>query len=680
MNKVKDITYYECLEFLGTFDFGSIETLTPPKGNPRGRKKVLYKDIICTFDIETSRVPEIDQSFMYIWQMSIGDNIVIGRTWEEFKLLLSEFKLYLMENERVIIFVHNLSYEFQFLAGIYRFAPEEVFLLSSRKVAKAVMYDHFEFRCSYIHSNMSLDQYTTKMKVKHGKLSGKKFDYSKMRTPYTELSEYEMRYCLNDVVGLNEAIREDMKRGGDTLYTFPLTSTGYVRRDVKKAMRGYSYEAIKNMQPDLKLYELLHDAFRGGNTHANRFYAGMILENVKSTDRSSSYPDVMCNERFPMSPFKYVGKCSSSKIMELISEDQAIVMRVRITGLRLKDPFWGAPYLAIAKCKYSGAVKDNGRILEADIIETAITDVDLGIILDEYTFDSIEYFDVYHSKYGKLPRCFIDCIEKYYRNKTELKGVEGQEAFYEKSKNLLNSTYGLTVQRILIEPIIFTGKEYVPDPNYDKEKAFKKATAHPYNSYAWGVWITALSRLRLEEGLRILHDSPNAYFIYTDTDSIKYQGELDLTAYNNKRRLDSKRSGAYATDPKGVTHYMGVFEDEGVYSEFITFGAKKYAFVKNGEIGVTISGVNKELGAKEIKKAGGLKALKEGFTFHEAGGTEAKYNDDPLADLGYDTINIEGHEIKLTRNLCIKESTYTLGLEADYRRLLEDSEKLLQEY
>ena len=501
-----------------------------------------------------------------------------------------------------------------------------------------------------------------------------------MRTPYTELSEYEMRYCLNDVVGLNEAIREDMKRGGDTLYTFPLTSTGYVRRDVKKAMRGYSYEAIKNMQPDLKLYELLHDAFRGGNTHANRFYAGMILENVKSTDRSSSYPDVMCNERFPMSPFKYVGKCSSSKIMELISEDQAIVMRVRITGLRLKDPFWGAPYLAIAKCKYSGAVKDNGRILEADIIETAITDVDLGIILDEYTFDSIEYFDVYHSKYGKLPRCFIDCIEKYYRNKTELKGVEGQEAFYEKSKNLLNSTYGLTVQRILIEPIIFTGKEYVPDPNYDKEKAFKKATAHPYNSYAWGVWITALSRLRLEEGLRILHESPNAYFIYTDTDSIKYQGELDLTAYNNKRRLDSKRSGAYATDPKGVTHYMGVFEDEGVYSEFITFGAKKYAFVKNGEIGVTISGVNKELGAKEIKKAGGLKALKEGFTFHEAGGTEAKYNDDPLADLGYDTINIEGHEIKLTRNLCIKESTYTLGLEADYRRLLEDSEKLLQEY
>ena len=679
MQKVRDIVYYEPLEFMAEFDFDSIPTLSAPRGNPRGRQKTLYKDIICTFDIETTRLPDIDQSFMYIWQMCIGEYVIVGRTWEEFKLLLSEFKLHLKEKEKVVIFVHNLSYEFQFLAGIYRFNKDDVFLIDSRKVLKATMYEHFEFRCSYLHSNMSLAQYTTKMGVKHGKLSGKKFDYSKIRTPYTELSEYELRYCLDDVLGLKEAIEKEMELDQDNLYTFPLTSTGYVRREVKKAMRGYSYEAIKGLQPDLKLYELLHDAFRGGNTHANRYYTGMILEHVKSTDRSSSYPDVMCNERFPMSPFKYVGKCSSKKIMDLIAEDQALVMRVRITDVSLIDPYWGAPYIAINKCTYSGAVKDNGRIISADIIETAITDVDLQIILSEYQFTKIEYWDVYTSKYGKLPRCFIDCIERYYRNKTELKNVEGQEIYYDKSKALLNSLYGLCVQRILREPIIFDGKDYVKDEEWDKQKAFDKAIAHPFNSYAWGVWITALSRLRLEEGLRIVHESPSAYFIYTDTDSIKYQGELDLTKYNNTRIIDSKRSGAYATDPKGKTHYMGVFEDEGEYSEFITFGAKKYAFVKDGKTGVTISGVNKELGAKEIDKAGGLKALREGFTFKEAGGTEAKYNDDPLLD-GIDTVMVEGHEIKIIRNLCIKESTYTLGLTADYKRLLEDAQRTLSEY
>lgn len=679
MHKVRDIKYYEALEFISEFDFDSIPTLTAPRGNPRGRQKTLYKDVICTFDIETTRVPDLDQSFMYIWQMCIGENVIIGRTWEEFKLLLSEFKLHLHDKERVVFFVHNLSYEFQFLAGIYLFNKDDVFLIDSRKVLKATMYDHFEFRCSYLHSNMSLAQYTKKMGVKHGKLSGKKFDYTKIRTPYTELSEYELRYCLDDVIGLREAIEKEMELDNDTLYTFPLTSTGYVRREVKKAMRGYSYEAIKSLQPDLKLYELLHDAFRGGNTHANRFYAGMLLHNVKSTDRSSSYPDVMCNERFPMSPFKYVGKCTGTQIMDLIAEDQALVMRVRITDVSLIDPYWGAPYLALNKCTYVGAVKDNGRIISADIIETAITDVDLQIILSEYQFSKIEYWDVYTSKYGKLPRCFIDCIERYYRNKTELKGVEGQEVYYDKSKALLNSLYGLCVQRILREPIIFDGKEYVTDDEWDRQKAFDKATAHPFNSYAWGVWITALSRLRLEEGLRIVHESPNAYFIYTDTDSIKYQGDLDLTKYNNIRIRDSKRSGAYATDPKGKTHYMGVFEYEGEYSDFITFGAKKYAYVKDGKTGVTISGVNKELGAKEIDKAGGLSALKEGFTFKEAGGTEAKYNDDPLSD-GIDTITIDGCEIKITRNLCIKESTYTLGLTYDYKRLLEDSQRTLSEY
>lgn len=679
MHKVRDIKYYEALEFIAEFDFDSIPTLTAPRGNPRGRQKTLYKDVICTFDIETTRLPDLDQSFMYIWQMCIGENVIIGRTWEEFKLLLSEFKLHLHDKERVVFFVHNLSYEFQFLAGIYLFNKDDVFLIDSRKVLKATMYDHFEFRCSYLHSNMSLAQYTKKMGVKHGKLSGKKFDYTKIRTPYTELSEYELRYCLDDVIGLREAIQKEMELDNDTLYTFPLTSTGYVRREVKKAMRGYSYEAIKSLQPDLKLYELLHDAFRGGNTHANRFYAGMLLHNVKSTDRSSSYPDVMCNERFPMSPFKYVGKCTGDQIMDLIAEDQALVMRVRITDVSLIDPYWGAPYLAINKCTYVGAVKDNGRIISADIIETAITDVDLQIILSEYQFSKIEYWDVYTSKYGKLPRCFIDCIERYYRNKTELKNVEGQEIYYDKSKALLNSLYGLCVQRILREPIIFNGKEYVTDDEWDKQKAFDKATSHPFNSYAWGVWITALSRLRLEEGLRIVHESPNAYFIYTDTDSIKYQGDLDLTKYNNTRIRDSKRSGAYATDPKGKTHYMGVFEYEGEYSDFITFGAKKYAYVKDGKTGVTISGVNKELGAKEIDKAGGLSALKEGFTFKEAGGTEAKYNDDPLSD-GIDTITIDGCEIKITRNLCIKESTYTLGLTYDYKRLLEDSQRTLSEY
>ena len=90
-----------------------------------------------------------------------------------------------------------------------------------------------------------------------------------------------------------------------------MTSTGYVRRDAKKVMnaRGIKAEVIDS-QPDIDLYMALRDAFRGGDTHASRFYAGAIVENVESYDRSSSYPDVIVNCQYPITPFYHVGAAS----------------------------------------------------------------------------------------------------------------------------------------------------------------------------------------------------------------------------------------------------------------------------------------------------------------------------------------------------------------------------------
>lgn len=83
-----------------------------------------------------------------------------------------------------------------------------------------------------------------------------------------------------------------MNLDDDNLYTFPLTSTGYVRRDAKKAMRDISHMFVRNQLPDFYTYRMLREAFRGGNTHANRYYAGVVLHGYKSADRSSSY--LMC--------------------------------------------------------------------------------------------------------------------------------------------------------------------------------------------------------------------------------------------------------------------------------------------------------------------------------------------------------------------------------------------------
>ena len=112
---------------------------------------------------------------------------------------------------------------------------------------------------------------------------------------------------------------------------------------------------------------------------------------------------------------------------------------------------------------------------------------------------------------------------------------------------------------------------------------------------------------------------------------------------------------------------MGVFEKEDTYSRFKTLGAKRYAYeFKNGKKGVTISGVNKSLGVRELWSKGGLEAFNDGFIFRLAGGTESVYNDKVRQ-----VIKLDGRDFLLTDNVCIKESQYTLGLTGEYLRIMQ---------
>lgn len=650
-----------------------IPTQKRGKGNPKTKAKTRYKDVICTFDIESSRLPDIEQAIMYIWMFHIHPHTtIIGRTWEELAELVDKINEELEDNT-LCVFIHNLSYEFQFMQAIYNFSKDEVFAVDRRKVLKATMHENkWEFRCSYLHSNMSLAEYTKKMNVKHQKLDGEEFDYKVIRYPWTVLTERQKEYCINDVVGLAEAIEVEMQADGDNLYTFPLTSTGYVRRDAKRAMRNAPQGFVKKQLPNIEIYKLCREAFRGGDTHANRFYAGRILKDVWSADRSSSYPEVLCNCEFPVSEFHHVGEIDFDRLIHLIKvRKKAVLMRVSITNLRLTDEFWGFPYLSRDKCRrIENGAFDNGRVLSADYLETTLTDIDLKILLGQYSFDDLCAFDVAYARYGKLPDSFINIVISYYKAKTELKDVEGQEIYYMKSKNKLNSLYGMCAQDPVKQTALFLAGVWDMTET-PVEELLEASNAKGWLAYQWGVWVTAHARAALQEGLKLAGDNA----VYCDTDSVKYLGKVDWTEYNNGRIAASKKSGAYATDPKGVTHYMGVYEADGFYPEFKTLGAKKYAFTKKpgGETFVTIAGVTKRKGGKELDKFGGLKAFNPGFVFVEAGGTESIYNDAPEIEW----TEREGRRIRITPNIVIKDSTYTLGITDEYEKLLENSRFLL---
>lgn len=414
MTKIDDIREYIDLHILD-----------PPKG---WKKKYRYFSEICAFDIETTLISKYEQSVMYIWQFAINDTVIYGRTWSEYLQLLTTINEY-AGHDRVIVYVHNLSYEFQFLKDIIRF--DDIFAMDNRSILYAVS-GNIEFRCSYKLSNRDLAGFIKSVGGTYNKIEG--FDYLKKRYPWTALTDQELKYCIYDVLGLTDAIARKLTQNNDTLYTIPLTSTGYVRRIFRAELRPIMKQ-IRPMLPDKEVFEALRGAFRGGNTHAHRFNAGRIIENVHSWDISSSYPAVLLDERFPV---KFV-KGNPEYLGYYLKYDKAVLLHINFYDLKLRSELWGCPYIPKAKCEnIRNAEYDNGRILNADACAMWITEIDLHIICSEYEF-TFSVDKLFYSEKRPLPEGFRKLLKGMYEKKTMLKG--GDPAEYAKYKELINSVY-----------------------------------------------------------------------------------------------------------------------------------------------------------------------------------------------------------------------------------------------
>lgn len=625
-----------------------------------------YLDVVCAFDIEATNIKEIEQAVMYIWQFQFNDTTIIGRTWEEYLTFLNRLIDFIPNDVYLVVYVHNLSYEFSFLKGVYKFTSDEVFATDKRKVLKCTMFNKIEYRCSYYLTNLSLDKFLKNMNVENKKLN---YDYTKERYYDTKLSDEELAYCINDVKGLVQAIKVKLRIEEDTLQTIPLTSTGYTRRDMRQAMKQFNYIQLHDMLPNIEVYKLLREAFRGGDTLANRWHSGDILENISSVDIVSSYPSSLLMNKYPMTRFI---KEDVNDFNELIEDkEKALLFRVRFNNIDVNDMLQGHTYLSIDKCRnIKGGTIANGRIIRADSLETTITDIDFNIINRRYVYDRMEILDLYSSNYRLLPSMFRKVVKKYYDIKTKLKGSEegtDDYLFYMKNKERLNSCYGMTCEDIGKDNIVFIDGEF-KEAELPLAELIEKNNKKAFLNYAWGVWCTAHSRMRLADGIDIVtkHGKQYTNFVYSDTDSIKYLNNISFKNYNDDIKELATIFNAYAKDNKGTYHYMGQFEDEGYTkpNRFKTMGAKKYVVEdKEKKLHITIAGVNKKYGGDELGK---LENFKEGFIFTKSGGTEATYNDN---------INMFYKKgirlIHITDNLYIKDGTYTLGITAEYKAILD---------
>ena len=264
--------------------------------------RVAYYNIPCSFDIETTRGKLA--SYMYMWQFNIGGFTIYGRVWESFetlqRLLHAVFDL---NKIKLICYIHNINYEYQFLRCRYKENINHVFATKKRNVIYFRMFD-IEYRDSYILFGSKLEKVGKDLKNFPFRKSHD-LDYNILRNSKTRLTSKEIKYCLLDVIVLSCAIYEKILQH-KYIYNIPLTKTGYTRKYIREYLyrdKGYQ-NSVKNLVLTLEQYEQMKRAFAGGFSHGNVKHNGKTVKNAISFDECSEYPSCIILYKYPM---KYIG-------------------------------------------------------------------------------------------------------------------------------------------------------------------------------------------------------------------------------------------------------------------------------------------------------------------------------------------------------------------------------------
>lgn len=611
---------------------GSIEKFlqTIPTGLKLVKEKNQYVyNLACSFDIETTSFYTVDgviytneqikqtkpknaekRAIMYIWQFAINENVIYGRTYDDFFIFINLLiKKLNIGNRKLIIYVHNLSYEFQFICKWFDWV--DIFADSERKPIKAETRTGLIFKCSYRLSGYNLDTLAKNLKNKTVKKLVGDLDYTKLRNSKTPLTDKELEYCVNDVLIVTQYINEQIDEFGH-IGKIPLTQTGKVRKFVRRECfknKQYRY-LIKDLTIEPLEYLLLKNAFCGGFTHSNAMHTEQIKENVTSYDFTSSYPTVLISEKYPMSKGKKI-KVETLQELKKVINNYALICDLMFE--KIESTFLYDNIISVSKCrKIQNARVNNGRLVSADKIALTVTDIDLLNIEKFYKWEKLTIGVVYIYKRDYLPKEIIETILQLYKDKTELKGVDGKETEYLHSKELLNSIYGMCVTSIVHDTFTFNGEKWETTENaLQSELENYNTDKNRFLFYQWGVWCTAYARNNLYTAILECKSD----YIYSDTDSVKILNAEKHKEYFDRynkyivRKLENTLN--YYKLPvdlispktiKGEIKTLGIWDFDGFYTRFKTLGAKRYIVEKDNEIYITVCGLSKKSGKEYIKQ------------------------------------------------------------------------------
>lgn len=661
--------------------------------------KVEYVEHIAAFDIETSSytVNDMKGAIVYSYALAIDDTFYHVRTGEEFYTLLGKIadEMGLSPNRRLVVFVHNLAYEWQFIKNYMEWISAFA-VGSERRIARAVSSLGFEFRCSYILTNKPLAVVGREVGVK--KMVGD-LDHTLIRNSITPLSAEEMGYIENDVRALIEFGRVALAQESDDLVrglrSLPVTKTGYVRRKMRKAaLADPSYQAlIDSLLMGENVYTLARHSFQGGYTHANSTIVGEECGETQAVDLASSYPSSMLQFTYPMSTFSTVTPPVDGYDVDLIDGiAQCTHFFITFTAYDLEARYQ-FPYISHSKAlSISEPVIDNGRVYSATAVKLAMTDVDWQIFNRCYKTSEIVVESLMVADRDYLPRALTDPIVQMYRDKTALKGVVGREVDYRSAKENINGVYG----SVAMDPVR-TDYEFLKEeakfvasvPTVTDALNTYNTSRSRYLYYPWAAWVTAYSRYVLLNTIYDLIDG-GVTVLYCDTDSIYFKPspkaspiidranervrESLFTAMRSRwpDATDAEVEDALApSDPKGIHHHIGIFEVDGRYSNFKTLGAKRYIVEKDGHLKTTVSGLSKSAGSF-IEESGGMEMFTDGMSIppEHSGRLTHTYVEDTVH---HNITDYMGNTCEMRQEgfIHLEPSPYVLSVSDDYMSFVQ---------
>lgn len=667
------------------------------------KKKTVCDNIFC-FDIETSNYyineqhevlsimdifarcgydPDKTQAYFehceagamcYIWQACIDGRTVYGRELSEFRILCD----YLSERvpgSQLHCWIHNISFEYQFLQEIFDFDTEHIFFTEARKPLYAE-YSNITFRCSYRLTNLSLAKWgkNNGVEKKTGQL-----DYHIIYTPKSVLPPEALEYCEYDVLIMYIGLQKYLKRFGH-IESIPLTQTGIPRKDIKvlnQKTRGMLKFVAKCQPKTPEEWKIQRAAYSGGLTLCNISHTGKVLHGLSSFDKKSAYPFAML-QKYPAGPFT---KVFSNRLPNWKDGYHHICL-VEFQNFNAKydiTPQSASKHILLDGAKFSGT-KNNGKIMHADRFAMYVTEIDMQMLQLYYTWDALIIHSHWIAESAYMPKHILEYMLQKYADKTLLKGKDPDN--YMRSKEILNSIYGMC-GTALIHDTITELKDYT----YEKKRPTNAETQlqlfrlqdKPYTNvlpYSYGVYVTSHQRYML---MKFAYDIGVTKCVYFDTDCAK--GFFDETDFafveeENKRiiewtkqRCEEQGIDYELTCPKtaeGVPQYLGTWEHDADYYEFKCSGAKRYAYreTEHDKIHITIAGVPKS--AADVLHS--VDDLREGLVFdiYNSRKNLLTYKDGNNPCVTFE----DGYTNTNKCSVNIRPTSYTLTLDVEYKELI----------